>query len=709
MQRNIECRNRRDVTRRSILENLAVYNESWAKLDAYQTRLDGLWYAKERAYKEMLDSKILYERKSTSVDFEKKNLKRAQRSLDEIEQTLSLEKCISDFYHHVLGAANKTTNNKNRNESSVSAPSLLRFSGVYFDADVVSRENVLLQFLIDGDDRFGPRRMQFVISTEQDPQSIALRSGIRQTVQTYLCQRNSKRRKRRSITETVATSPLGRHGDLRFSTNADDGLPKTSESVIQCLHAKTIFKYIRYLVDTLKEEIKDHAEENIELQQDVQNLQNILPQLKKRVGKNNNIDSTAILLDQIHSIEDSIQLGKRSLLRMSQPREVVKSWKRKMRVYTSSNNFTSCLNLGDCLETALDNLYELRNKDGVSRSDFHSRIDHLKSSLGDFVSDSGNLALSIKELSNLAQKSVKQLISVQSASMICERPPKPKLNAPIQIDAMKGEKVTIRCSSATTMAVTGSAQLKVNYAWTHSGKILPFETQPSLSVYVSQETAGHYRCVTWNRAGNATSNATHIVVRQKPALRQQPSDVTHLLMPSSSNSVEPFFHCDVTADPAPTIAWYYQPFQQKVAIRLHSARKPVYTVSNPRPSNSGYYYCVAANRFGSVYSRKTRLDVLLPTLSPQELSVSFDLSIGNVEQVDKASYQEKIRNLSSTDPGVQQNKNNHQFLEIDLEASGESKVKFEVLVKENLTLATEQQYSQKFSRKLLFRGFHFGF
>ena len=102
MQRNIECRNLRDITRKTIMSNVAAYNETWARMDWYQTKLDELWYTKELSYKAMLDARKLFMRKEGAILFEERSIKRAQRALDNINQTLSLEKCPVSYTHLTL-------------------------------------------------------------------------------------------------------------------------------------------------------------------------------------------------------------------------------------------------------------------------------------------------------------------------------------------------------------------------------------------------------------------------------------------------------------------------------------------------------------------------------------------------------------------------------------------------------------------------------
>ena len=88
---------------------------------------------------------------------------------------------------------------------------------------------------------------------------------------------------------------------------------------------------------------------------------------------------------------------------------------------------------------------------------------------------------------------------------------------------------------------------------------------------------------------------------------------------------------------------------------------------------------MATNAFGSVHSERARLDVLVPAFSPQELSVSFDLGIGNVETVNKNSYKHNMANATA------KKLTQHQSFELDIEASGEKQVKFEVKVTDNDT------------------------
>jgi len=633
IQHNNNCRKRRDFGRRTLLETMAVYNDSWNRLDFYEKKLEGLHLKKQKSSRVMIEAKRLMERLKAVIDAEELKTKFAQQSIDNILVTLSLEKCFLDFHQHV-----------SRNSS------ILKFSNIHFKADVGSRENILLEMIIDGDDRRGHKSESFLLNIYDNDEGISFERGVRKIVQNYVCQRHSKRR-RRAITERISITPLARHDELR-----DINLPdNVTDNNIVCLHVKTVFGYLEYVLFDLESAAKEKDEE-------VQELKHKLKRAEVALRNLEFYKTDEIVNGQIEVLKAMYGAGQDVLMKQSSLKEtVITSWKLNMEIYTKSNNFTACLNFEDCFATAVNNLAEFPNAVAVSRRKYIEEIEEFRKMQSSIVSSVG-----LSQILTLVQSARIKLQAIKRNTVFCESPPTPKLLSPYMIDAFKGEKLILRCKS--------NSKLRVQFMWKKDGLVLPFETEDHISIYINENSVGQYRCVVWNMVGNGTTNATLIVLRRKPYILSHPENLTFIY---DVNKISvPSFVCNVSADPLPVIKWYFQPFNQVASLKLPTT-KPVLTIRNPRMSNAGYYYCFAGNQFGNIYSQKARLDVLSAKLSQQEISISFDMSLGNVNTVNKTAYQEELREASSLS-------RNQQF-EMDVVPSDTQKVKFEVKLEDNDT------------------------
>ena len=77
--------------------------------------------------------------------------------------------------------------------------------------------------------------------------------------------------------------------------------------------------------------------------------------------------------------------------------------------------------------------------------------------------------------------------------------------------------------------------------------------------------------------------------------------------------------------------------------------------------------------------------------------MSFDLGIGNVETVNKNSYKYNMANATA------QKLTQHQSFELDIGASGEKQVKFEVTVTDNDTGLIQHQSDQRYMGYFCFK------
>lgn len=626
---NNECRKKQDIKRRNMLEHRGVYNDSWNNLNFYQTKLDGLFMEKQRTEKAMVEAKRLYERKLALWEAEKLNSGFAQNAIDNIGVELSLEKCFLDFYVE--------NNKKNK--------SILSYSGTTFKTRLTSVESLSLEMSIDGDARQGKQNANFLLYFEDN--GVSLARGVRKMVQYYLCKRHSRRR--RSITDRHSITPFARHDNQR-----DVSVPgNVTDHNIECLHATTIFTYLNYLLTSLKDDITEAVNEKSDLTTD-------LTEVEKTIAKLALQNSDELVQRQIEILDDLRKDGLKEISELSTT-NVLSDWKQKMEIYTKSYNFTSCFGLKDCIDVALDNLIELPSKFQVDHGNFIKDIRRFAIDLANFSKDKTSTLTSLKE----DVRSVFHFFkNIKDQTMFCDTEPEVMLTSPTQIDAFKGEKVLLQCKVKSTS--------KFVIHWIKNGELLSFENKATLAIYIDETSAGHYRCIARNKAGNSTSSATHVVLRQKPVILMEPEDFTYLT--TDENQKIPFFICNVTADPIANITWYFQPFSQASSLKLSRKKQPVLLIPAPKPSTAGFYYCFASNRFGSTYSKKARLFVLTSKIAKQDLSVSFDVPWGSIDNINKTELNEKAKEAS--------NLKQYQTMEMDVSPSGEDKVKFVLNVEE---------------------------
>lgn len=155
-----------------------------------------------------------------------------------------------------------------------------------------------------------------------------------------------------------------------------------------------------------------------------------------------------------------------------------------------------------------------------------------------------------KDLDDVKQTAVdlqKDLASLKDSTSFCSQPPVVRVTSPLRVSAFVGDVIELKCNAESDLPVT--------YSWKHRNKTLPFEQSSTLRIFVQNSTCGGYVCEAWNRVGRNFSSETFLMLQQKPRIVRQPKDVSFLNTVIGAR-VKPYFYCNVTADPEPTLSWY---------------------------------------------------------------------------------------------------------------------------------------------------------
>ena len=625
LQKNNECRKLRDVITRRELENAGVFNKTWAKMNYYEIKMTENIVLMNKAERIAAEARRKYERKKALLKEAELEANFSQSALKNVNLTLSVEKCLMKAYD---------------------SRKLISFNEISFKTSTPVAENLFLELYVVGG-KAGRVLIEFQYVF--DDQETSVKQGVRKIIQKYLCS-GYVRRRRRSIIENIAGNPLGHHHDYPFSSFATGEEVKDSEAV--CLSSKTVFGYFEHLVKDLKKSIDLAIKREKELRIEISGADDIIKSLNAKI-------SDPVVYEQFQLMHNERQ-NAIDELNQFEGSNVFFKWKQDMEIYTEHNNFSACLHLKDCIETGLENLRELPSMFSLKRSDYNQAILRLEIAFNKIMVAPSN----IQAFNQLALE-LDNAVKMKSMTSFCSRGPQVRLTSPIQLTSFVGQLIELQC-------IANSA-LPVSYAWMHGNKTLPFETQSKLKIFVQPSSVGSYTCVAWNLIGRNSSDETFVVLRKKPYISEHPKDFTYLEI--IATKVKPYFACNVTSDPPAKITWYFQPFSQQTnRLKLHTS-KPVLTISKPTLGHNGFYYCVASNQYGSVTSRRARLDVLNGGLPNQELSVSFDIKVGHVENVNKAFYEKKIKKdsrLSQT-----------QSIGLDLEAANSKEMKFGVKVEDH--------------------------
>uniref|UniRef100_A0A3P9MM33 Ig-like domain-containing protein n=1 Tax=Oryzias latipes TaxID=8090 RepID=A0A3P9MM33_ORYLA len=163
-----------------------------------------------------------------------------------------------------------------------------------------------------------------------------------------------------------------------------------------------------------------------------------------------------------------------------------------------------------------------------------------------------------------------------------EYPPEPSsVSVSPSAEVLEGSSVTLTCSSDANPAA--------NYTWFKDNRTLLSEDKVHFSS-IRSEHSGNYSCKSENKHGQSSSTPLFLDVQYPPRI---PS-VSVFGKISKGSSVT--LTCSSDANPAANFSWF------KKDEDSPKASGPNWTISDFRAEHSGFYYCEAENRRGSLNS-----------------------------------------------------------------------------------------------------------
>ena len=160
---------------------------------------------------------------------------------------------------------------------------------------------------------------------------------------------------------------------------------------------------------------------------------------------------------------------------------------------------------------------------------------------------------------------------------------------------------TVDLGATVRLGVGVRGSLPLSYRWRFNGTDLPQGTNSTLVLeFAQQSNAGQYQVIVSNAYGSATSTVATVTVRSSgiaPTISSQPSGTVVL----AGNTVT----LNVLA--VGTAPLSYQWFRNGVA--LIGAISGTLTIPNAQPNQSGSYWVVVSNAFGSATSRSATVNI----------------------------------------------------------------------------------------------------
>uniref|UniRef100_A0A3P8PN51 B-cell receptor CD22 n=2 Tax=Astatotilapia calliptera TaxID=8154 RepID=A0A3P8PN51_ASTCA len=161
-------------------------------------------------------------------------------------------------------------------------------------------------------------------------------------------------------------------------------------------------------------------------------------------------------------------------------------------------------------------------------------------------------------------------------------PKPPSVSVSPSGEITEGTSVTLTCSSDANPAAT--------YVWYKMNNQTPVNTDSQLSFKSIQPAdSGEYYCTAENRLGTSTPTNISVDVKYAP----KPPSVSVRPSGEIKEGTSVTLTCSSDANPAATFVWY------KTNGRTPLSKEPQLVFRSIEPSDSGQYYCIAANTVGT--------------------------------------------------------------------------------------------------------------
>lgn len=560
------------------------YNESFERLQDAERDANFLFKQLIVAEKKFLAAKRDFDKFKSKLRQAKTELKFTNRSISNFGETFALERCIS-------------------RSAEVSKPILIK--KVSFEAYPENKDEIICLVFAERPGLGSFQYKGFLLNLLDV--EVSLRNGAKKLAQESLC--FSSLRKRRSVEDNS-----GHQNKELFLQSAVEMPENATNADKACIVANTIFAFLRQSFNQLSAKLSDMTQQK-------RDTAVSKDKLAAELRKANRIKTND------HNFLGSLKNQLEKDMTQYTASNVLKSWFNDMEIVTGAMNLTKCLHFVDCIGESFRQLKDLPSILTTNRQGFQSAIKEAESLIARLP-----LQKSYQELQTVAHKIQKLTRKISSLSMFCSKVPQVKLDTPSKVEVEKGSKRQIRCLAISDLQ-------PVTYTWMFNNVSLLSEDKETLVLGDGYNEEGSYKCIASNAVGSNASDEAFVIIRAGPKFVQEPKDF--IFYSSIPKEVVPYFSCNVTSDPPARISWHFKPFTSKQSTKLSNS-KPVLRFEKMSVVNAGYYYCIASNQFGTIQSRKARLDVLKSKLPKQRVNLLFDMPLGRSGALDKEAIERSV-------------------------------------------------------------------
>lgn len=541
----------------------------------------------------------------TELQTLKKTNDHNKRELERIKNNLRVREQDSRFanksYADAVGLLKMETCIMNHHMSNNNISSLLNIKNVQFNINLPLVNNIRLN--IDTKHKNTNTIVPYVYDLEADQQDM-LKFAAQKVVETTLCHSS---RRRRSVESD--------ENDLAFKSWVTDGGNSTATAAqLSCATLKKIMDFLRDSVNKLD----NLTHSAMRLQQQIKSSEKkLLPTLVVTFSADTNTnDTSGSLVKANRELLSSASKELSDIGKQVSVKNVLKLWKEEVEVFTGLNNITVCLGYEDCVNEAITTLINLPAIYKVPKARYLQEVMEVKNKFNSLLSHS----TSLESISRVIHSLRTSLTVTEDLSLHCASAPIVSLLTPSNITLEEGGVATLRCAA--------TSQLPVKYYWMHHETLLDEEHTSTLTITASSKSDGVYKCIAKSLVGNSTANETVLTVFQPPKFIEEPSDITHVFPVSDNAGLA--LTCNVSSHPKSTIEWFHSSLTSEASQLLVNETSTILTFDNSNKNNSGFYFCKASNKYGTIKSRLARVDVLPSTLTQSQFQINFDVIEANI-------------------------------------------------------------------------------
>ena len=289
------------------------------------------------------------------------------------------------------------------------------------------------------------------------------------------------------------------------------------------------------------------------------------------------------------------------------------SWRGLADTLPQVRGMSDCSGASDCIDVVSDELLGLYDLiDDPKSMEMQRTLTTMRDSVHNLVTQNYSVWEARETLDRL-----KILLSKsKDNAVLCGRIPRWVSNTPNIISVLEGEESRLLCKAESATYV--------QYTWYKDDKVIQESKQGKLLFQNTTSTdSGAYKCKASNHIGSISSNFTLLVVESKPLIFQQP--IGNIIIQGIPRPL--YIICNATGKPTPKLRWFFTPMNSSVTMILANETHSVLYKEKPDIADSGFYYCDASNKHGTVRSITARVDVLNASIGEPRMLLSMNITI----------------------------------------------------------------------------------